>query len=328
MGNKIEHKSGMRGRYKFVVGKTAPEGVESVSYESDWVNNLITDLGLDLIATNESYMQVCAVGTGNAVPNVSDVQLDSFLVSTTSVTGRQQGVNSTEPYAVWVRKTFRFNQGQAAGNISEVGIGSSASQLFSRALVLDGGGNPTSITVLPDEWLDVVYELTLEIDTTDVTGQVTLGGNIGGTYDFIFRPCLVTTLKSTTNTTSSRGWGFLSSSATQDNTMSNRLTNWGSDSDGGSFTSDIGPVTGQPSGNPIGGVGTGNRPSTLVLPYVPGSHEIVVRRTASLSQNNGNIRSMGFSVGIMHHQIQFDPPIPKTSSDVLVLDIAHRWGRA
>lgn len=328
MGNRIERKSGMRGRYKFVVGRTTPKGVELVSCESDWVNNLITDLGLDLIATDNSYMRVCAVGTGNAAPSVSDLQLDSFLVSTTNVTGRQQGVNSTEPYAVWARKTFRFNQGQAAGNISEVGIGSGVSQLFSRALVLDGGGNPTSITVLPDEWLEVIYELTLEIDTTDVTGQVTLGGNIGGTYDFIFRPCLVTTLKPATNITAGRGWGFFSSTAPEDNTMSDRLINWGSDSDGGSFTSDIGPVTGQPSGTPIGGSSSGNRPSTLVLPYVPGSHEIIVRRTAGLSQNNGNIRSMGFSVGIMHHQIQFDPPIPKTSNDVLVLDIAHRWGRA
>src|SRR5690554_4270179 len=178
MGNRVEHKSGMRGRYKFVVGKTAPRGMELVTYESGWVDNLITDLGLDLIATNHSYMQVCAVGAGNAVPSVSDIQLDSFLVSTSNTTGRTQGINSTEPYAVWVIKTFRFNQGQAAGNISEVGIGPGVNQLFSRALVLDGLGNPTSITVLPDEWLEVVYELTLEIDTTDVVGQVSLGGKI------------------------------------------------------------------------------------------------------------------------------------------------------
>lgn len=325
MDNILKRQTGVRGRYKFVKGRS-----ETSTYESGWVDNLVTDLGLNLIADNEFYMATCHVGAGSAIPSVTDVALVSLIASTTTIQSEAQSAAPVEPYYCRVVRRFRFGQGVAAGNISEVGVGVSASQLFSRALVLDDMGNPTSIQVLPDEWLDVYYELTLEIDTSDVVGQITLGGNIGGTYDFIFRPAMVSDLKSAATATSSSGWGFsLASGAGASNTMSNRLTNWGSPgSAAGAFTGDIGPVTGSPSGTQIGGSGTGNRPGYLVLPYVQDSHEIVVRRTAGLTQNNGSIRSIGFSVGIMHHQIQFDPPIPKTSNDVLVLDIAHRWGRA
>src|SRR5690606_18622638 len=60
--------------------------------------------------------------------------------------------------------------------------------IFNRARVVDEMGNPTTITVLSDEFLEVIYEITLY--TIDgATGTLTI--NIDGTptdFDYEIRP--------------------------------------------------------------------------------------------------------------------------------------------
>ena len=59
-----------------------------------------------------------------------------------------------------------------------------------RALILDGGGSPTTLTILSDETLDVTYTIRVYPPTTDVTGSITLDGV---SYGYTIRPCNVST---------------------------------------------------------------------------------------------------------------------------------------
>ena len=86
--------------------------------------------------------------------------LDNFIASTTNQQRSSEISNTTTaPYYYGGRITWRFGQGIAAGNISEVGLGWGNSNLWNRALIKDANGNPTTITVLSDEYLDVVSEI-------------------------------------------------------------------------------------------------------------------------------------------------------------------------
>lgn len=154
-----------------------------------WQKNLILNQGLNLFfGTSVTFTQYCRVGSGSATPANTDTALQSQIASSStiqaSVTGTQ---NSTSPYYGWLRKTYRFVAGIATGNISEVGIGGgTTTNLFSRALILDGLGAPTTITILSDEVLDVIYEVRSYVPVSDVTGTLTLGVE-GGSYDYSIR---------------------------------------------------------------------------------------------------------------------------------------------
>ncbi|KAK6697260.1 hypothetical protein SNK04_014178 [Fusarium graminearum] len=65
--------------------------------------------------------------------------------------------------------------GVGTGNLSELGTGTSSTNLFSRALIRDPiTGNPVTITKLPDEFMDVTFELRAYVSASDTTGTVTI----------------------------------------------------------------------------------------------------------------------------------------------------------
>lgn len=151
-------------------------------------NNLILNSGKDQwLTTDSGYITFApVVGTGTATPLPTDTLLTNYLVSTSSST--LQSATQTKNFSVgpyYVRKThrWRFGLGVAAGNITEFGIASdlggyalsptSSSVLFAKALVKDALGNPIAVTVQPDEYLDVIWELTVTIATV-VSGSVNL----------------------------------------------------------------------------------------------------------------------------------------------------------
>lgn len=169
----------MAGRYKLVVRKT--DG--TVARETPWFDNLITNNGLDLIWTSSSIAfgikdlnPYGFVGTGSSTPAYTDTTLQSYLA-----TGNLAAVTATTyvagPPPYWTcTGNYRFGTGVAAGNLSEVGVGWATNRLFSRSLIKDSFGNPTTITVLPDEVLDVFYEFRVYPPTTDTTFTVVLNG--------------------------------------------------------------------------------------------------------------------------------------------------------
>ena len=132
-------------------------------------DNLITDQGLNRVGT-DVFGDRIFIGTGTETPAVTDTQLRTYLnhTSYTTVVWNSALLQGGSPdYWVQGAGTWRFAAGTATGTLTEVGIGWFTSgtttaanhRVSSRALIVDSGGSPISITVLPDEYLDVTYSL-------------------------------------------------------------------------------------------------------------------------------------------------------------------------
>lgn len=125
-----------------------------------WQDNLILDSGITrLLGTDGDVLTHVSVGSGTTAPAVGQTNLIARIKTTNRNRNVTNGYNQEQGYG-WTKVEVQFNQGEAAGNIGELGIGwNTAGSLFSRALVLDTQNNPTVITVLADEYLIVTYEL-------------------------------------------------------------------------------------------------------------------------------------------------------------------------
>lgn len=275
-----------------------------VKRKTEKFKNLITDFGLNRLGT-AGVMQGAAVGTGNAAPLNSDTALQNFLARTTTVLTSSVVVASAAPYyTAWVR-TYRFAEGAAAGNLTEVGVlavTSSPFQLWSRALIVDGSGNPTSITVLANEVLDVVYECRVYAASGDVTGgPVTL---LGEQYNWTLRPLGVTA-----------------------NTSQILLSGTNSTDSSTAYSGDLAAETAStPSGVSQG-------PSTAVVSaYVNNSYSRQITQTWSISQGNagGGIKSLALptvSGNGSRFQLGFDKSFPKGSTNTLSISYRYTWAR-
>lgn len=154
MNINIEEKIGAR--FKLVASKADGR----ITKETGWFDNIVLDSGIDRMLSS-TWGDGVAVGSGSSTPQKTQTQLDSVIATTTTrISGTSGAQTTTEPFYEWVRYIYRFGEGIAAGNISEVGIiYRNATNLWNRALVRDTEGNPTSITILSDEFLDVVVEV-------------------------------------------------------------------------------------------------------------------------------------------------------------------------
>lgn len=154
MNINIEEKIGAR--FKLVASKADGR----ITKETGWFDNIVLDSGIDRMLS-DTWGNGVAVGSGSSTPQKTQTQLDSVIATTTTKNSDTMGTQTTtEPFYEWVRFIYRFGEGVAAGNISEVGIiHQNATNLWNRALVRDTEGNPTSITILSDEFLDVVVEV-------------------------------------------------------------------------------------------------------------------------------------------------------------------------
>lgn len=309
-------KTTLQGRYRIVATKL--DGRSRVV--ADWFENLILETGLVGMGLNH-YCTTCVVGTGNAAPDTAQTSLQNLLASTTSVNSRAFGVNNGFPYYGWARRTYRFATGVATGVISEVGVGWSSVGLFSRSLIKDSEGNPTSMVILSDETLDVTYELRLYANTTDQVSVRTIGG---AEHTCTIRPAgLSDTAK----------WGG-DSTTTQTSTASSAtgiglkplvfgvtdLYGWVV----GATANDMTNFLSQP---PTGG--SSDWATKTIAEYI---NDKTTRGTATWGLNNGNyaggIKAVSWTTqGLGTYQIGFDPPIPKTSVHIFTLNIAISWDR-
>ena len=284
----------------------------AVRHQTAWIPNLITDWGLNARATVGPAIW-CHVGTGNTAPVNTDTTLATWLASTNStLTSANLSANSgSPPYYNFHRQTFRFEAGDAEGNIAEVGIGpagASTDELFSRALILDGLGDPTTITVLSDEVLDVEYELRNYSPTTDAVFTIT-----DATTDIEHE---VTVRASKANV----------SVVTTFSHARYRALWAGFGSSRNSYTGAIGSVTEIPSGSIT--VGT---PEMANIGYSNNSLERRGIMSWGLSDGNSGagIRSIYFrSLQLGGFQAEFDPIILKDETKVLTVEIKAGWGRA
>ena len=147
-----------------------------VVHQSQIFPNLITDLGLDRIGIGGSILTGCYVGTSSTPPDVTDTQLGALLASTTGVLSTVALAPISPNWQPGRSFTYRFGRGVAAGSLTEIGVGWGSTTLFSRALIVDGGGIPTTFVVLSDEVLDVSYTVRCVFPLTDSTYNVTIAG--------------------------------------------------------------------------------------------------------------------------------------------------------
>ncbi|WP_444893452.1 hypothetical protein ACJJIE_02635 [Microbulbifer sp. TRSA001] len=311
----------MAGRFRLVAFKKDAKGEivpSSQRVAADWFNNLILDQGLEFLGHNTSHalrhmMGYCHIGSGNSTPSSGQSNLDSRLaVSDDDVDTDTGAVNGDTPY-VWRRVVIEFAPGAGTGNISEVGMGwgSDTSDLFSRALILDTDGNPTSITKLSDEYLQVTYELRLYPPTTDAADTITLDGI---TYDVTMRAADVGSYGG-----SYTGWSLeLGSTSSGNNSSSYR-----------GYDGNIGDYTGAPGGS------YDSSSTPTIEDYVDNSY--TQYKTIKFDLDEGNfsngIRSVLLQQGWGRWQLEFSAQgtgdaINKTSSKTLSLTIGHTWGRA
>ncbi|MBT9158794.1 MAG: hypothetical protein DDT26_00041 [Dehalococcoidia bacterium] len=275
---------------------------------ADWFPNLITNFGINGIGTLINLVSFCRVGSGNATPQFTDSQLQSQIASTNTLQASAEINGGTPPnYFHGRNTTFRFPTGAAAGNISEVGVGQTetGATLFSRALILDAGLNPATITVLSDEVLDVTYQSRWYPPNADQMYNITIVGV--GSIAVTARASRVT---SATNYFIGRGgiWPVPSAAIAQNGT--------------------IGPVTGSPSGAGAAASAVAN------LAYSNNSLQVSFSMTFGL--NNGNLSGgiSALSVALGDHsgcygymQYGLSPAIPKLNTQILTINGVHSWAR-
>lgn len=273
----------------------------NITRSTEWIPNLILDQGLLRMGANSDYLNVCSVGSGTAVPQPSNTSLQAKIAQSSAVSNVVNGAQAEAPYYAYSRRTFTFTAGSVVDLVGElaVGWGGNAGQLFSRALVRNANGTPQAIPVLADETLRVTYEHRYYPMITDTTGVLDISGPIGGQYEYIMRPSMVSTATQWTANNAQNNGARLAITA---------------------YNGEIGGITEQPTGNRLtmgGVIGTvSGTTSTFSHSY----------ENANLNVSGG-IRSLMFAMGNGAWQVQFTPAIPKDADSSLRLQFSHTWGR-
>lgn len=147
-------------------------------------DNIITNSGLNSYGMGISNMSWCHVGTGQNLPAATDSSLGNPIAATGTILEKSCPAAEAPDWILTKIIAYRFAAGAAAGNISEVGIASaglpfpSNAYLWSRARILDEHGNPSTITVLSNEYLDVYYTVKIHLPIGgEITFPVTISGN-------------------------------------------------------------------------------------------------------------------------------------------------------
>ena len=295
----IDCKLGLRGRFKLEVTNSQGE----VTKQLDWFDNLITDHGLDLfsgLVPGALHSQIfngildrCSVGTSSTPPAVTDGALGAEVAGSTSIFTSGSSINSAGRY-VSFQVTYSFGVGAATGNLSELGIGSSVSHLFSRALIKDGNGDPTTITVLADESLRVSYEL--RVSQTILDYDAVVDG-----YTFVIRAANVDSA-----TGNASAWGNRTAKEVG-------ISNF--------YDGAIGAITSRPSG------ATYAVSFSDAVSYVIGSYTLAGELNATTTQATTSISALAWTMGPGSWQASISPAIVKDNTKVVDIGISLTWGR-
>jgi len=294
----VHLKFGIGGRYKLDV--LGPDG--EFRRSTGWFNNLVLTNGLDLLGSLGSINGACQVGLGSSTPVATQTGLDSYVAGTTNIISSTTTAQSTSPYYIANIRTWQFTPaalGNVAHNFSEVGVGASTAndgKLFSRQLILDGLGSPTTITVLGDEYLNVTYELRYYPPASDVTATVTINST---SYTITIRAALVTSSGTVNIGTKA---GFYSSG-------------------GGStwFQSAVQPITSIPSGAGVGAL------SSAVSSYTNGNYYVDLTASSVINTAITGIQSYVVATTFGYVQMGISPPIDKTNTQQLTFVTRVSW---
>lgn len=264
----------------------------NLKQETPEFNNIVLNQGLARLGVGaiETY---CRVGSGSSTPEATQTQLDQQVASTSNITETSYSVNVARGYNYITRK-YRFDTGVAAGNLTEVGVGwgSTGATLYNRAMIRDTSNNPTTVTVLADEVLDIFVELRSYTPLTTSRAPITISGTV---YEIYYKPLI-------TNKSSAFSSAYQCNSAT-------------------GYTGAIQDTNSYPAGASDNFGVTNNA-------YVPGSLERSFSIYWGLNQGNAApLKTVVIETPYCTYQAQIEPPIPKTAETVLKLSFKVGWGR-
>ena len=310
---------GMAGEFRCVVKRA--DG--STKIDTGYQENLILNQGLDFFGggKGDNMMAYCVIGSGNSNPSYAQNKLD------TAVMGVYGDISSTkydydasrDGNLYKTNKVCKYSfTGLNNVNISELGLASvynSISDYFlcTRALIKDSQGNPTTITVLSGEVLQIYYKIWFVMDVSDKDYTVNLLDGVGGiqSYKCKIRPAYVGTAAYVQNW-SSIGWNL----------------NYVGD--------DYSIKTGWVASTDLGSINNTINSESKVYPsasgYVAGSYKLNVTYSAGINVANIPIRSLAIMTSMGSYQVRFgsvanDSPITKTNTQTLSIPIKFSWGR-
>ena len=306
---------GLYGEVKVIVKRAD----DTVRLDTGFFPNVITNLGLDAIGNDNDLFNYCAVGGGNSKPLNTNTKLDNPLQVGSRISSESKydydPVRDTEFYKCSRTVGYRF-EGLDNKNISEVGlVGDYASgqhPAYTRTLIKNSAGEPTVITVLSGEILELQYRLWQVFDVKDKDQVVTamidgvevpfnvkirlagVGGNLGGS------------------------WSYAAVVGAHLTFQGNSHHQFG--------TGELGEITGQNSEL------TNVYPSLSWEAYQPSTYKRKFYVNASITDAVHPIRSFLFFTGLGAYQVRFgtvngDLPIDKTNQDILQLGFEMSWGR-
>jgi hypothetical protein len=316
---------GMAGEFRCVVKRA--DG--STKIDTGYQKNLILNQGLDFFGggNGSDMMAYCVIGSGNSQPSYTQNKLDTAVLGTsgTEFSTKYDYDSSTEGNLYKTNRVKKYSfTGLNNVNISELGLAStynSATSYFlcTRALIKDSNGNPTTITVLSGEQLDIYYKLWIVYDVKDKTGTLNLLDGAGGStaYNYIARLAGVGSENIAGNAKYGKNCvGFALSAGIYNKTF---------DVNNG----DIGAITGAPNGTLSESI-----PSLYLstASYIPGSYKRLITCAPDVNFANLAIRSAIFYTTMGFWQIRFgsvanDSPITKTNTQTLSIPIEVSWGR-
>ena len=313
--NQVSLHAGLAGEYRMVV-----QHADGTAKDTGWFHNLILDSGLNHIGSGfqDALLAYARVGTGTSTPVVTQAQLDSQLaVSTSSSSSATAVTNDGSPlYRSTLTFTYVFNQGAVVGNITEVGIGwaTTGATLFSRALMLDNAGSPTTVTLVALDQLTVYYRLRITPPLTDGVGSVTLGAT---TYNYTSRILQASNFGAIQ-------YMFLYGFQYFGQVYATVTQTYGAGAG-------LAPITATaPTGSQTGAVPTTDAKANA---YTLGTFYRDTPVTWPIGSGNatGGIQALALTVGYPYQQFRFQivfaTPIPKTNTNVLILNFRFSWGR-
>lgn len=297
--------------FKLVAKKV---GTDEIVRETPEFHNLVLDSGLARMNVGV-WIDRCCIGTGTSEPNVTQTALDSFLVSTTSYASTESGIQVTElPRYYYSKVYWKFNPGQVTQPITEVGLGWNSTGLWNRTLIKDILGNPTSFTVNADEYLEVVSEVRVYPSEYTTTLNVEDGeGNILSTHD-------ITVLFRYNSGPYGATWAcYQLGFGRSDGSLAFSLSSNALD------TTVSGLGSGQTSRENINNSLTRSGNSIKVNKQYSGSERNMNHRSLYLGlygllTSPSSTPEIGYKIGI-------EPPIEKTSADMLIYNFTLSWDR-
>lgn len=338
----------------FYVGEVIRDG--KVIQSSARSPNLVVDDGWDVVHASDSlmlYMAPC-VGTGSTPPDVLDTALDSFLYGTanSAALAIAEGaivVNSGNaagdiPRYSEVSQSFTWGLGAVVGNVTEVGLYVTTNRdaapptgnLYSRALFLDGGGSPVTLTVTANDYFRLTIYRRRSTQQTDITGSFTytLEGS-PSSVGYTARPVG----RNFSNFGDNASWNFayndilsIPDGDSPLTTVGHQIITWGAGQQlGRFFSSDSTPNFPTIwSLYPFTGTNTSTFPETMIEPSVTDAAGDTVTVEGIFGPSTGNtttIRGFMVACGFAQWAIIFDSNLQKTNLQSIAFSFTVTFGR-